>query len=137
YALFNTVFVVAAPAVGRLGDLIGRTSVVAASYVIYLIMSLGFAAATEKWQIVALFAIYGLFFAIDEAQSKAFIADVQPQRRATAIGAYNFLTGGIYLIASLIAGALWSAGSALAFTFAASTSAAAALTLLSLRPASH
>ncbi len=137
YALFNVVFVIAAPAVGKLGDLIGRTSVVAASYMIYLIMSLGFATATKKWQIVALFALYGLFFAIDEAQSKAFIADVQPQRRATAIGAYNFLTGGIYLLASLIAGALWSAGSALAFTFAASTSVAAALTLLSLRPASH
>jgi MFS family permease len=134
YALCNGAFVIAAPAVGKLGDLIGRTRVVAASYVLYLLMSLGFAAATARWQIVALFAAYGIFFAIDEAQSKAFIADVQPDRRATAIGAYNFLTGGLYLLASLIAGALWRAGSGLAFIFAAATSAAAALTWLVLRP---
>jgi MFS family permease len=135
YALFNIVFVIAAPAVGRLGDLVGRTRIVAASYLIYLLMSLGFAAAAAKWHIVALFALYGVFFAIDEAQSKAFIADVQPERRATAIGAYNFVTGGLYLVASLVAGALWAVRPGLAFVFAASTSAAAVVALLSLRPA--
>lgn len=135
YALFNSVFVIAAPVAGKLGDIFGRTRILAASYLIYLLMSLGFAAAHAKWHIVALFAAYGVFFAIDEAQSKAFIADVQPQRRATAIGAYNFLTGGLYLLASLIAGALWAARPGLAFIFAASTSAAAVLALLGLRPA--
>lgn len=137
YALFNGVFVAAAPVVGKLGDLVGRTAVVAVSYLLYLLMSLGFAGATARWQVVALFVVYGVFFAIDEAQSKAFIADVQHERRATAIGAYNFVTGGLYLLASLIAGVLWASGFHLAFIFAASTSAAAVLTLLSLRPASH
>ena len=137
YALFNGTFVVAAPAVGKLGDVVGRTSIVVASYLIYLLMCLGFATARAQWQIIALFAVYGIFFAIDEAQSKAFIADVQSERRATAIGAYNFLTGGLYLLASLIAGALWALRPGLAFILAASTSAAAVLTLLSLRPADH
>lgn len=137
YALFNAVFVVAAPIAGKLGDRVGRTPVVAASYVIYLLMSLGFAAARSKWHVAALFVAYGIFFSIDEAQSKAFIADVQPERRATAIGAYNFVTGGLYLLASLIAGALWTLGPGLAFAFAAVTSAAAILTLLGLRPAAH
>lgn len=137
YALFNAVFVVAAPIAGKLGDALGRTRLVAASYLIYLLMSLGFAAARSKWPIAALFVAYGLFFSIDEAQSKAFIADVQPQRRATAIGAYNFVTGGLYLLASVIAGALWTLGSWLTFAFAASTSALAFVALLSLRPAEH
>jgi MFS family permease len=137
YALFNGTFVVAAPAVGKLGDVLGRTSIVVASYLIYLIMSLGFAAVTAKWQVIALFAVYGIFFAIDEAQSKAFIADVQSERRATAIGAYNFLTGGLYLLASVIAGALWVVRPGLVFILAAATSAAAVVTLLSLRPADH
>jgi MFS family permease len=61
-----------------------------------------------SWQITALFALYGVFFAIDESQSKAFIADLDPERRATAMGAYNFVTGMLYLPASLIAGTLWS-----------------------------
>lgn len=137
YALLNGVFVAAAPVVGKLGDAVGRTAVVVMGYLIYLLMSLGFAAATARWQVVVLFVAYGVFFAIDEAQSKAFIADVQQERRATAIGAYNFVTGGLYLLASLIAGALWASGFQLAFIFAASTSAAAVLTLLGLRPASH
>ena len=137
YALLNGVFVVAAPVVGRIGDLVGRTSIVVASYLLYLLTSLGFAMVTARWQVIALFAAYGVFFAIDEAQSKAFIADVQPDRRATAIGAYNSVTGGLYLLASMIAGALWSAGSALAFMFAACTSAAAVVALLGLRPARH
>ena len=109
----------------------------AASYLIYLAMCVGFAAATATWQVIALFALFGIFFAIDEAQSKAFIADVQPQRRATAMGAYNFLTGGIYLLASLLAGALWKVQPRFAFLFAAATSAVAFLTLLWLRPADH
>lgn len=70
-------------------------------------MSVGFAFARAKWQIIVLFVIYGIFFSIDDAQSKAFIADVERERRATALGVYNFVTGAIYLPASLIAGALW------------------------------
>ena len=75
YALFNAAFVIAAPLVGELGDRIGRTSIVVLSYLTYLVMSLGFAFATAKWQIVLLFVLYGLFYSIDGAQSKAFIAD--------------------------------------------------------------
>lgn len=135
YALFNVAFVAAAPLLGKLGDAIGRTRIVLLSYLIYMLMSLGFAAADAKWQLVALFVLYGIFFSIDEAQSKAFIADLQAERRATAIGAYNFVTGAIYLLASLAAGALWTAGPTLVFTLAASISALAALTLMWLQPA--
>ena len=137
YASFNVAFVMTAPAIGKLGDKIGRTAIIALSYLIYLLMCVGFVAATAKWQILALFLIYGVFFAIDEAQSKAFIADVQPERRATAIGAYSFLTGGLYLLASLIAGMLWAIEPRLVFALAAATSVAAVLTLFKLRPGSH
>ncbi len=137
YALFNVTFVAAAPAIGKLGDEIGRTRIIALGYLIYMLMCLGFVAARSKREILALFLVYGIFFAIDEAQSKAFIADVEPARRATAIGAYNFVTGGIYLLASLVAGVLWAVEARLVFAIAAVTSAAAILTLLRLRPASH
>jgi MFS family permease len=129
YALFNVAFVIAAPLVGGLGDRIGRTRIVILSYLTYLVMSLGFVFATAKWQIVLLFVIYGLFYSIDEAQSKAFIADLEPERRATAIGVYNFVTGVIYLPASLIAGALWAIHPRIVFIVAAITA------FVSLRPA--
>ena len=62
-------------------------------YLIYLLMSLGFTFPTTQWQIIVLFVIYGLFYSIDEAQSKTFIADIALERRASAIGIYNFATG--------------------------------------------
>lgn len=135
YALFNVAFVVAAPLVGKLGDMIGRTRIVVLGYLIYLFMNLGFAFATTKWQIICLFATYGVFYSIDEAQSKAFIADVEPERRATAIGVYNFVTGIIYLPASLIAGALWVVHPTIVFIVAALLSLVAITALVFLQPA--
>ena len=135
YALFNVSFVIAAPLIGKLGDRIGRTHIVVLSYLIYLVMSLGFAFATTKWQIILLFVIYGVFYSIDEAQSKAFIADVEPERRATAIGVYNFVTGVIYLPASLIAGALWAVHPNVVFILAAFLSLVAINAFVFLRPA--
>jgi MFS family permease len=134
YALFNIAFVAVAPAVGRLGDRIGRARIILLSYLIYLLMCIGFAFADARWQVVVLFAAYGVFYAIDEAQSKAFIADIEPERRASAIGVYNFVTGLIYLPASLIAGALWLLHPASAFFVAGGFAFLAIAALLALRP---
>jgi MFS family permease len=134
YALFNIAFVAVAPAVGRLGDRIGRARIILLSYLIYLLMCIGFAFADAQWQVVVLFAAYGVFYAIDEAQSKAFIADIEPERRASAIGVYNFVTGLIYLPASLIAGALWLLHPASAFFVAGGFAFLAIAALLALRP---
>ncbi len=126
YALFNGAFVVAAPLLGKLGDRVGRGLMVMLGYAIYALLCLGLALASERWHVIALFIVYGVFYAIDEAQSKAFIADLEPDRRATAIGLYNFVSGLIYLPASLLAGSLWLLHPASAFL------AAAALALLAL-----
>jgi len=68
-----------------------------------------------------------VFYAIDESQSKAYIADLEKEKRATAIGIYNFITGILYLPASLIAGMLWKFKPDYAFIFAAAISLAALL----------
>ncbi len=118
YALFNISFVVISVPIGKLGDFIGRRYIIILGYLTYLIMSLGFIFAKEKWEIIVLFLLFGIFYSIDEAQSKAFIADLEKDRRATAIGAYNFITGLIYLLASVIAGVLWVLNPIYAFIFA-------------------
>lgn len=135
YALFNVVCVFAAPLVGRLGDAIGRSRIVLLGYVLYGSINLALVWASERWQLVALFSAYGLFFAIDESQCKAFIADLEPERRATAVGAYNFLCGALYLPASLIAGALWTVDPRYAFGFAALLSAVAVVLFRLTQPA--
>jgi MFS family permease len=134
YALFNVAFVIAAPLIGKLGDRVGRARMIMLGYLIYLLMSLGFAFAAKQSDIIALFIVYGIFYAIDEAQSKAFIADIELERRASAMGLYNFVTGLIYLPASLIAGALWSMYPSSAFIVAACFAFAALALFASLRP---
>lgn len=134
YALFNVSFVAAAPLLGKLGDRIGRAQIIMLGYVIYLVMSIGFAIANTEWQIIALFIIYGMFYSIDEAQSKAFIADIELERRASAIGVYNFVTGIVYLPASLIAGALWLLHPAVPFIVAAGIACFAIVAFVVLRP---
>jgi len=135
YALFNTTCVIAAPLAGLLGDRIGRSRIVLLGYALYGLVNLGMLAVDERWQLVVLFALYGVFYAIEESQSRAFITDLEPQRRATAIGLYNLVTGALYLPASLIAGVLWTLTPAAAFALAAGLSTAAMLAFIALRPA--
>jgi len=137
YALFNTAFVVSAPLIGQLGDWCGRGRIILLGYLVYGMMSLGFAFATTKWQIIVLFIVYGIFYSIDEAQSKAFIADIELDRRASAIGAYNFLTGLVYVPASLAAGVLWVISPASAFLVAACLALSAIVAFAILRPDLH
>jgi MFS family permease len=119
YALFNVSFVFISIPIGKLGDLIGRKYIIVLGYLIYIIMNLGFIFATQKWQIIILFLMFGVFYSIDEAQGKAFITDIEKDRRATAIGAYNFIVGLIYLLASVVAGLLWVINPIFAFVFGA------------------
>ena len=110
YALFNVSFTILSVPIGRLGDRIGRRAIIAVSYGLYGLVALGFAVTTSKAAVVVLFLAYGLFYAIDEGQTKAYITDLVPDTtRATAIGTYGFVTAVVYLPASLLAGGLWKA----------------------------
>jgi len=110
YALFNVAFTVVSVPVGRISDRIGRRALIAWSYGLYAIVAAGFAVVNSKPGVILLFLLYGVFYAIDEGQTKAYLADLtNDDLRATAIGVYGFVTGFIYLPASLLAGALWSA----------------------------
>lgn len=133
YALFNIACVFTAPLIGKLSDRLGRPRMIVLGYLTYLLMCLGFAFASTQLQVVLLFVLFGVFYAIDEAQNKAFIADLEQVRRGSALGLYNFVTGVIYLPASLIAGALWLLHPSSAFLFAALMAFVALLGFLSLR----
>ena len=134
YALFNISCVIASPLIGRLSDSVGRPRMIMLGYGTYALMSVGFAFASAKWQVLVLFVLYGFFYAIDEAQNKAFIADMQPERRASAMGLYNLVTGVVYLPASLIAGALWLLNPASAFLLAAAAALLALGMFAVMRP---
>ena len=134
YALFNIACVIAAPLIGKMSDSVGRPRMIMLGYATYAVMSLGFAFANAKWQVLVLFVLYGVFYAIDEAQNKAFIADMEADRRASAMGLYNLVTGVVYLPASLIAGALWLLNPASAFLLAAAAALLALGMFAVMRP---
>lgn len=126
YGLFNLVFTIVSIPIGRLGDWLGRRTIVIASYVIYGGMSAGFLMADSRWAVIVLFVVYGVFYAMNEGQSKAYLADLsEEESRATAIGIYGFVTGLVYLPASLIAGWLWTYGPGWTFAFAIGTTVCA------------
>lgn len=131
YCLFNLVFTIVSVPIGMLGDRLGRRTIVVASYVVYGCMATGFLLAESQGAVLMLFVVYGVFYAMDEGQARAYLADLSDEdTRASAIGIYGFVTGFIYLPASLIAGALWTYGPAWPFTFAIGTSVCALVFLL-------
>lgn len=134
YALFNVSFVLVSIPIGKLGDVIGRKYILVLGYVLYILMSLGFVFATTKLEVIILFLVFGIFYSIDEAQSKAFITDIEKDRQATALGMYNFVTGLVYLPASAIAGMLWILHPAYAFMFAAAVTFIAMIVFIFVRP---
>jgi MFS family permease len=123
--LFNLTYAVTALPAGVLSDRLGRRRVIAAGWFIYALVYLGFALASELWQVWLLFACYGVFYGMAEGVARAFVADLVPvEKRGTAYGLYHGVVGLALLPASLIAGWLWDAvnpaapfyfGAALAF----------------------
>jgi MFS family permease len=123
--LFNAVYAAVATPMGVLSDKLGRRRVIVLGLFVYALVYLGFALGTSVWQIWLLFAAYGLYYGITQGAASAFIADLVPaERRGTAYGLFQGITGLVLLPASIIAGWIWNAispaatfyfGAALAF----------------------
>ena len=105
---FNAVYTIIASPAGALSDRIGRRAILIAGWLVYGLIYLGFAAANSGAQIWLFYGIYGLYYALTEGASRAFVADLVPQeQRGTAYGLYHAGVGLAALPASLIAGILW------------------------------
>jgi len=128
YALFNFVYASASVPLGSLSDRIGREKVILLGWMAYAVAYVGFAVATNSFQVWAIFAFYGLYYATTEGVAKAFVADMVDQsHRGRAYGIYNTTVGVLALPASVIAGFLWDKISPAApFYFGAIVSALAA-----------
>lgn len=135
YALFNVTCVVTAPLVGKLGDRVGRSHIVVLGYAAYAALNLWLVWADTRAEVVGVFVLYGLFYALEDSQSKAFIADLEHDRRASAVGIYSFLTGLLYVPASLVAGALWAWSPQMAFGLGALLAVLAMVVFGVVRPA--
>jgi MFS family permease len=132
--LFNAVYAAIALPAGTLSDRMGRRRLIILGWMVYALVYLGFALASNTWQIWLLFAGYGIYYGIAEGVARALVADLVPsEKRGTAYGLYHGVVGIALLPASLIAGGLWQAVSPSAtFFFGAGLAFIAALAILVL-----
>ena len=116
---------------GALSDRIGRVPTMMLGWVVYAVVYLGFALATQAWHAWALFIVYGLFFGLTEGPERALVADFVPAgRRGTAFGWFNLMLGIGLLPASVLFGVVWDRfGSSAAFYMGAGLAAVAAIGL--------
>jgi MFS family permease len=108
--LFNVTYAAISLPAGMLSDRLGRRRVITLGWFVYVLVYLGFALASEVWQVWLLFACHGVYYGIVEGVARAFVADLVPEeKRGTAYGLYHGVVGLSLLPASVIAGWLWQA----------------------------
>ncbi|MGD8566832.1 MAG: MFS transporter [Gammaproteobacteria bacterium] len=131
YALFNLVYTVLAIPAGILSDRIGRKNVLLAGYGTYILVCLGFMIANSLLMYLLLFVLYGLNYALVNANERAFVSDLAHESaRGVALGTYHMATSIAALPAGLIAGLLWDLNPIYTFAFGALLAVAAVIVLL-------
>ena len=131
-AAFSLVVAMTSTKGGMLSDTFGRRGLIIAGWLIYALIYLGLAFASERWHIWTLYAGYGLYYGAFLGASSALVADLVPERlRGTAYGIFNAALGVAALPASVIAGLLWDwYGPAAPFLFGATLAIVATIGLL-------
>mgnify|MGYP001195380843 FL=1 len=133
YVLYNTVYAGAAYPAGMLSDRIPRPVLLVCGYLVFSAVYFGFARIENEHLVWPLMAAYGFYIAATEGVMKAAVVDLAPaQRRSSALGTFQGITGLMVLGASIGAGILWDTvgpqapfylGSACALVAAAVTAA--------------
>ena len=110
YALYNVVYSSLSWPFGALSDRVPRRWVLGAGIGVFALVYAGLAAATGPWAVWPLLAVYGTSVAATEGVARAWVADHAPaDALGTAYGAFSAATGAAVLVASVVAGVLWSA----------------------------
>jgi MFS family permease len=108
--VMNVVYAAVAAPAGRLSDRVDRRLVLAAGLIVLIAADavLGFTGASLIG-VAAGVALWGLHLGLTQGLLSALVADAAPAgARGTAFGLYNLVSGLALLIASLLAGELWS-----------------------------
>ena len=124
---------------GALSDRLGRKRVIIIGWVIYAVVYMGFAIASDARTLIAWFLAYGSYFAFTEGAEKALVADLTPiGTQGTAFGAYNAVLGAGALAASVTFGFLYERfGAPAAFGTGAALATLAAALLACIRITSN
>ena len=118
---------VSAPA-GSLSDHLDRRVLLGAGLIALILADLLLAFVPTVVGVLAAAAVWGVHMGLTQGLLPAWIADTAPVRlRGTAFGLFNLAAGGALLVASTLAGVLWTTFGAAATFLAAAAFALAAL----------
>lgn len=118
YIFYNLVYAAASYPLGSLADKFGIKKVFILGLIMFTIVYAGFAFNPSAVVIFILFFIYGIYAAATEGISKAWITNLAHEKNtATAIGFFTSCQSVCSLLASIIAGAIWTFGGS-SMTFA-------------------
>jgi MFS family permease len=134
--VMNLVYASFAYAAGAASDRFSARTLLVFGLGALLVADIALALATTPWLAFAGAAFWGLHMALTQGLLAKLVADTAPARlRGTAFGIFNLVSGGALLLASVIAGWLWSSyGPATTFMAGAAFALLATMGLLSYRP---
>ena len=130
--VMNAFYAGAAYPAGAAADRVGARALLLMGLVLLIAADLLLAFAASPLGAFAGAALWGLHMALTQGLLSKLVADTVPaELRGTGFGIFNLVSGGALLLASVLAGALWSRfGAAAAFLGGAAFAALAALGLL-------
>jgi len=133
--VLNVVYSLFAYPAGAAADYISARTLLLVGLGILIVSDIVLAMAASPGIALVGAAFWGLHMALTQGLLSKLVADTAPaDLRGTAFGIFNLVTGGALLLASVIAGSLWSRfGASATFIAGASFSALAAIGLLFYR----
>jgi MFS family permease len=120
---------------GLAADRVSRRALLLAGLAMLIAADVLLAVATSPWPVFAGTALWGLHMAFTQGLLAKLVADTASKElRGTAFGLFNLVSGAALLLASVIAGALWTAlGAPATFLAGGIFAALTALGLLAYR----
>jgi len=137
--VMNVVYAAAAYPAGIAADRISRRALLIAGLAMLVAADIVLAAAASPWAAFIGAALWGLHMGLTQGLFAQLVADTAPaELRGTAFGIFNVAGGCALLLASVIAGALWSTfGATATFLTGAAFAMLALLGLLAYRKKPH
>jgi MFS family permease len=129
--VMNLVYAASAYPAGRLSDRIDRRLLLAVSAAVLVAADVLLAAATGFTWLIGGIALWGLSLGLSQGLLAALVASAAPaERRGTAFGLFNLVSGIALLVSSVVAGELWDRVGAPATFYAGAGFASLALLAL-------
>ena len=138
FVWMNAIYALLATPAGALSDRLGRRRVLLAGLVVLVAADLFLALAPGVLGVFIGIGLWGVHLAFSQGLLSALVADTAPaDRRGTAFGLFNLVTGVVLLAASALAGTLWEFAGPPATFLAGAAFAALAVALVVATPATR